>query len=127
MSQHPEVTTIGPDSGVPPIVGPIAASPVGTKPVAGGAKAAPEHGPQRIPRWLRYTLFLLWVEFCLLVGIGLTVAPWSPLLWDRNPLFEQFPVLASYAANGAVRGLITGLGLLNLWIALQDAIRHRDK
>jgi hypothetical protein len=25
-----------------------------------------------------------------------------------------------------VRGIITGLGLLNLWIAFKDAVRHRD-
>jgi len=28
--------------------------------------------------------------------------------------------------DGAVRGLVSGLGLLNLWIAFHDAIRHRD-
>jgi hypothetical protein len=25
-----------------------------------------------------------------------------------------------------VRGIVSGLGLLNLWIAFEDAIRHRD-
>jgi hypothetical protein len=25
-----------------------------------------------------------------------------------------------------VRGVISGLGLLNLWIAFRDAIQHRD-
>jgi hypothetical protein len=48
------------------------------------------------------------------------------MFWDQNPLFAQFPQLSIYAANGAVRGLISGLGLLNLWIAFQDAIRHWD-
>jgi hypothetical protein len=39
----------------------------------------------------------------------------------------RFPTLAIYAANGGVRGIISGLGLLNIWIAVQDAIRHRNE
>ena len=60
------------------------------------------------------------------IGLAVCYAPWSPMFWDQNPLFAQFPQLSIYAANGAVRGLISGLGLLNLWIAFQDAIRHWD-
>ena len=60
------------------------------------------------------------------IGLGICLVPWSRMLWDQNPLFVQFPALSLYAASGAVRGLITGLGLLNLWIAFQDAIRRRN-
>jgi hypothetical protein len=49
------------------------------------------------------------------------------MFWDQNPLFVQFPTLSIYAANGAVRGVVSGLGLLNLWIAFRDAIRARDE
>ena len=59
-------------------------------------------------------------------GQVLTNLPWSRALWEQNPLFVQFPTLGIYAANGAVRGIVSGLGLLNLWIAFQDALRHRD-
>jgi hypothetical protein len=48
------------------------------------------------------------------------------MFWDQNPLFVQFPALGIYAASGIVRGLVSGLGLLNLWIAFQDALRHWD-
>jgi len=48
------------------------------------------------------------------------------MFWDQNPLFTHFPTLGVLASNGAVRGLISGLGLLNLWIAFRDAVRHRD-
>jgi hypothetical protein len=46
------------------------------------------------------------------------------MFWDQNPLFLQFPSLSTYAANGAVRGIVSGLGLLNLWIAFQDVVGH---
>jgi len=60
------------------------------------------------------------------IGLFVCYAPWSPALWDRNPILLSFPALAGFAAHGAVRGIVTGLGLLNLWIAFRDAVRHRD-
>jgi len=60
------------------------------------------------------------------IGVAICYAPWSRMFWDRNPLFMQFPTLGIYAASGIVRGLVSGLGLLNLWIAFHDALRHWD-
>lgn len=83
--------------------------------------------PQRIPRWLvRFELFLR-VMLRIYIGLAVCYAPWSPTFWDQNPIFVQFPTLSIYAANGAVRGIVSGLGLLNLWIALFEAFRHRDR
>ncbi|MGA2538609.1 MAG: hypothetical protein ABSF53_21555 [Terracidiphilus sp.] len=81
-------------------------------------------GPHRIPRWLERAELFLRVLLRMYIGLAVCYAPWSRLFWDQNPIFLQFPTLSIYAANGAVRGLISGLGLLNLWIAFQDAIRH---
>lgn len=93
----------------------------------------PIHAPfqtaesERIPHWLvRFELFLR-VLLRMYIGLAVCVAPWWSQFWDQNPLFLHFPALGTYAANGAVRGLVTGLGLLNLWIAFRDAIRHRDE
>jgi len=80
----------------------------------------------RIPRWLERAELFLRVMLRMYVGIALCFVPWFKVFWDRNPLFLQFPMLFGFAASGAVRGIITGLGLLNLWIAFHDAIRKRD-
>lgn len=125
MPQQPEVTTIGPETGVAPIVETISASPAAVKPAGGGTGAA--HTPQRIPRWLERSELFLRVLLRMYIGIAVCYVPWSHLFWDQNPLFVQFPTLSVYAANGAVRGIISGLGLLNLWIAFRDAVRHRDE
>jgi hypothetical protein len=88
------------------------------------ASPAKETG-QRVPRWLERSELFLRVLLRMYVGLAVCYAPWSHMFWDQNPLFLQFPTLSIYAANGAVRGIVSGIGLLNLWIALHDAIRHR--
>jgi hypothetical protein len=89
------------------------------------AAATPEkHAPQRIPRWLERAELFLRVILRMYIGLAVCYAPWSRMFWDQNPIFLQFPTLSIYAANGAVRGIVSGLGLLNLWIAFHDAIRH---
>ena len=93
----------------------------------GGQEPAVNHPPQRIPHWLVRTELYLRVLLRMYIGLAICYAPWSQLFWDQNPLFVQFPTLSIYAANGAVRGVISGLGLLNIWIAVQDAIRHRNE
>jgi hypothetical protein len=95
-------------------------------PVPAVAPQRAGHTPQRIPRWLERIELLLRVMLRMYIGLAVCYAPWSPVFWDQNPLFQQFPTLASFAANGAVRGVVSGLGLLNLWIALRDVLRHRE-
>jgi len=85
------------------------------------------HPPQRIPRWLERMELFLRVVLRMYIGLAVCYAPWSHMFWDQNPIFLQFPTLSIYAANGAVRGVVSGLGLLNLWIAFQDVIRHKDR
>ena len=95
-------------------------------PVRAAVPEAAVRPPHRMPRWLvRFELFLR-VMLRMYVGLAVCYAPWSHTFWDQNPIFLQFPTLGSVAMNGAVRGLVSGLGILNLWFAFQDAIRHRD-
>jgi hypothetical protein len=94
------------------------------RPGAASGALADEHGPHRIPRWLERAELFFRVLLRMYIGLAVCYAPWSRMFWDQNPLFLEFPTLSIYAAHGAVRGLISGLGLLNLWIAFHDAIRH---
>lgn len=111
-------------------VGPAANTPVlmpsegMERPAPLGAVPLPEHA--RIPHWLERSELFIRVMLRMYIGLAICYAPWWPMVWDRNPLFALFPTLGIYAANGAVRGMVSGLGLLNLWIALRDVIRRRD-
>jgi hypothetical protein len=55
----------------------------------------------------------------LLVGVVLVVAPWTPL-WDANWLLQPWPGLRGIALSPFTRGAVTGLGLVNLLLALCD-------
>jgi hypothetical protein len=92
--------------------------------------------PQRIPRWLERSELFVRSLLLMFIGFAICIAPWSGkllwflprsrFLWDDNPLILYFPLVAQYTANGAVRGLVSGLGLLSFWIALVGIFRHWD-
>jgi hypothetical protein len=84
------------------------------------------HPDLRPPRWLERVELFLRVMLRMYIGLAICYAPWSHSFWDQNPIFLRFPALGHLATVGAARGLVSGLGLLNLWIAFQDALRHRD-
>lgn len=119
MSQQPELTS-------PPVPASPAPQPGIGAPGAGHDGAGPVHHPHRIPPWLQRAELFVRVLLRMYIGLAVCYAPWSSTFWDQNPLFTHYPLISIYAANGAVRGIVSGLGLLNLWIAFQEAIRHRD-
>ncbi len=123
MPQQPELISPSLPASPAPLVG----SASGSASVPGSAPVAGTLHPQRIPGWLVRAELFLRVMLRMYIGLAVCYAPWSSLFWDQNPLFLQFPTLGIYAANGAVRGIVSGLGLLNLWIAFQDAVRSRGR
>jgi hypothetical protein len=75
--------------------------------------------------WLRRIAVLLFVFLCATVGVMLIMLPWRPE-WTDNHLLVPYPILRSIAGNGFVRGVCTGLGVLNVWIGFQEAIQYRE-
>jgi hypothetical protein len=121
MPQQPETTSTQYEVSPAAMTG----EPVGPVPVT--VTQVAESIPQRIPRWLERIELLLRVMLRLYVGLMVCFAPWAPAFWDQNPIFLRYPWLSVLAANGAVRGMVSGLGLLNLWIALHDIIYRRRR
>lgn len=89
--------------------------------------AASKHSTRRTaPVWLqRLSLFVL-VLFCVYLGVLVMVLPWWTRIWDHNMFIQARPRLAAVLYNGAVRGLISGLGLLDIWIGISEAVHYRD-
>jgi hypothetical protein len=83
------------------------------------------HKPDRWKLW-RGRLFLIEFTFvCLVVGIILIVAPWTPF-WANNSLLSGFPQTQQWLMNDFVRGLITGLGLVDIALAIVEVIQYRE-
>ena len=87
---------------------------------------APKTPARPAPVWLqRLSLFIL-VLFCVYLGVLVTVLPWWHTLWDQNVFINTHPALAALLHNGAVKGIISGLGLVDIWIGISEAIHYRD-
>ena len=63
------------------------------------------------------------VSSSLLVGIILVVAPWTAL-WDTNYLLNPHPALRAFVLSAFTRGTVTGLGLVNIVLAVWEARQH---
>ncbi len=87
--------------------------------------AAPVSVPPPSGRWLRRTDLILRVIVRFYLGLILVFLPWTHF-WTFNRFFLYFAPVARLTASGAVRGLVSGLGLLNLWIAVADAIHYKE-
>jgi len=88
---------------------------------------AATHPPDRRPPniWLLRIRALLFVTLCATFGVLLLILPWTPK-WTDNPLLLSFPQLRAMVASGFVRGLATGLGVLDLWLGFWEAIHYHE-
>jgi len=81
--------------------------------------------PRQSPRWLRRLDLIVRVLVRLYLGLIIVVLPWLHF-WDENRLLALIPGLAPLLLNGVARGMVSGLGLLNIWIAIHDAVHYRE-
>lgn len=78
------------------------------------------------PVWLQRISLVVLVLFCVYLGVLVMVLPWWSRIWDHNMFIEARPALASMLHNGAVRGVVSGLGLIDIWIGISEAVHYRD-
>lgn len=86
----------------------------------GARPSASRKMPAQWNRWLSHLALLLFVSFCAVIGCWLALLPWS-LQWTDNPLLWTHPDLRTFLGYGFVRGICSGLGLLDLWIGVREA------
>jgi len=66
-----------------------------------------------------------WAVGCFLVGVLLVYLPWLQL-WEHNYFLNRFPGLVRVLLHPSLRGVVTGLGLLDIVLAA-GMIRWRQK
>jgi len=65
-------------------------------------------------RFLRVIIVLVLFE----LGILLIFLPWSSQYWDHNFFLGRYPELIRILLHPAVRGMISGLGILDILVAI---------
>jgi hypothetical protein len=76
----------------------------------------------RFLRWHRRILGLCFVVFAIELGLVLLVFPWTEY-WELHWVALQGPVLREFWMNRYFRGLLGGLGLLNMWVGFGELWR----
>ena len=79
-----------------------------------------------VPLWLKRLFVIVYVVFCIELGVALILLPWSSW-WDSNNLVAHWPAARQLVRHGFVRGAISGLGFLDLWLGISEAIHYRDR
>jgi hypothetical protein len=79
---------------------------------------------RRPHRWYHKTLAILLVAFCFEIGIFLVIFPWTPY-WDSNYIGAMIPQWHQLWDNFYLRGAVSGLGVVNLYIAVLELYRLR--
>jgi hypothetical protein len=88
--------------------------------------ASPVPADAPAPVWLQRMSLIVLVLFCVYIGLLMAVLPWVPRYWDRNVWLVAHPGLRHLLQQGWVRGVLSGFGLLDIWIGVSEAIHYRD-
>ncbi len=78
-----------------------------------------------IPVWMQRTSIVLRFLICVWLGMILSVLPWTPL-WTDNSLMLSLPKIREFASLGFIKGMVTGLGLVDIWMGIWEAVHYRD-
>jgi len=84
----------------------------------------PPPAPPPRYRWYHKLAGVLFVAFCLSIGLFLLIFPWTEL-WDVNYFSTWIPEWHQYWDNMYVRGGISGIGVVNVYISFAEMFRLR--
>ena len=86
-----------------------------------------EEKSAELPVWLQRVFVIVYVLFCIELGLVLVVLPWMTGYWFGGGWLSRWPELRNLLQSGFLRGAVSGLGLLDIWLGIMEAIRYRDR
>jgi hypothetical protein len=93
------------------------------EPFAHDAADQPAEPPKPVRTWQNRLLGICFAIFALEIGLFLAIFPWMDDSWDINYFTTAIPALQNIWGDPYFRGALTGLGLVNIYIACQEVIR----
>jgi len=94
-----------------------------TRSPASGAEPSPPAAAT--PLWLMRIWMVIRVAFFVELGMVLVVLPWTRG-WTENSLLLAYPAVRFFLQNNFVRGLISGLGFLDIGFGIWEAVRYKE-
>lgn len=102
---------------------------VSSKELTPSARSSPEAQKRNrvspVERWVNRVAMILFVSLCAIFGALLVILPWSPK-WTDNYVLISYPGLRDFIENGFVRGMCTGLGVLDMWVGFSEATHYHE-
>lgn len=77
------------------------------------------------PLWLLRIWVVIRVAFFIELGMVLVVLPWTRG-WTENSLLLAYPEVRLFLQNNFVRGLISGLGFIDIGFGIWEAVRYKE-
>ncbi len=81
--------------------------------------------PSPIAVWIDRIGLVIKVVFYIELGMLLAILPWTRL-WTDNGLILPHPQLRAFLQQNFVRGIVSGVGLVDIWIGIWEAVHYRD-
>lgn len=81
-------------------------------------------------RWHHKAFAVFLVMLCTVLGVFLTLYPWMPCepgfpCWDNNSVVNLLAHWSHIWKSPYFRGAVSGLGLVNIYVALLEAVELR--
>lgn len=93
---------------------------------ASGPQVEDAASPARVGFWHRRVWAICFAIFALEVGLFLLLFPWMDS-WNVNHVQTWLPPLQDLWEDRYLRGAVSGLGLVNVYIACREVIRLRPR
>lgn len=82
--------------------------------------------PSPVAIWIDRIGLVIKVVFYIELGMLLAVLPWTRV-WTDNNLIIAYPRIRAIIQEGWLRGAVTGIGLVDIWIGIWEAVHYRDR
>ena len=87
------------------------------------SSAAPKQQPEH-----RRSAILTGIYVVLTIYLGMMIVflPWTEA-WTQNSLLLGFPSIRAFIGSNFSRGLVSGLGLVDIWVGVSEAVSFRTR
>lgn len=83
---------------------------------------SPQPVPPAARKWRRRITSICFILFALEIGFFLAFFPWTDY-WILNHLQDFFPSIQDFWDDPYVKGAVSGLGVVNIYIACREVLR----